>query len=68
MVTIATTLTSPITSPIDTPVLLIAAIVIVVLLAFAILRKITKLIVITIGLGVIVVGLYIARAEGSITW
>jgi hypothetical protein len=68
MVTIATTLTSPITSPIDTPVLLIAAIVIVVLLAFAIIRKITKLIVITIGLGVIVVGLYIARTEGYITW
>ncbi len=52
----------------DSPVLLIAAIVIVALLAFAIIRKITKLIVITIALGVIVVGLYIARSEGYITW
>jgi hypothetical protein len=54
--------------PVDTPILLIAALVIAALLIFAIIRKITKLIVITILLGVIVIALYIARAEGYITW
>lgn len=57
-----------ISSPVDTPVLLIAAIVLGALLLFAIIRKITKLIIITILLGVIVIGLYIARAEGLLTW
>lgn len=57
-----------ITSPVDTPILLIAALVIAGLLVFAVIRKITKMIVITVLLGVIVIGLYIARAEGYITW
>ena len=63
-----TTVTDTITSPVDTPVLLIAGLVLLALLAFAIIRKITRLIVITIALGVIVVGLYLARAEGYIAW
>ncbi len=62
------TIATSVTSPVDTPVLLIAAIVVVALLVFAIIRKITKLVVITIALGLIVVGLYLARAEGYITW
>lgn len=57
-----------ISSPVDTPVLLIAAIVLGALLILGIIRKITKLIVITILLGVVVVGLYIARAQGYLTW
>lgn len=57
-----------ITSPVDTPVLLVAGLVLLALLAFAIMRKITRLIIITIALGALVIGLYIARAEGYITW
>jgi hypothetical protein len=57
-----------VTTPWDTPVLLIAALIVLALLAFAVLRKITKLIILAIALGVIVVGLYLARAEGFVTW
>lgn len=52
----------------DSPLLLIAAAVVAALLVFGIARKITKLIVVSILLGVVVVGLYLARAQGLITW
>lgn len=57
-----------VSTPLDTPVLLIAALVVLAVLAFAVFRKITKLIIIAIALGVIVIGLYLARAEGFVTW
>ncbi len=57
-----------ITSPLDTPILLIAGIALLALLVFGIIRKITRLIVITILLGLVVTGLYVARAEGYLTW
>lgn len=62
------TLVDTITSPLDTPVLLIAAVVLGALLIFGLIRKITKLIVITILLAIVVVGLYIARSEGYLSW
>lgn len=57
-----------ITSPLDTPILLLAAIALLALLVFAIIRKITRLIVISILLGLVLTGLYVARAEGYVTW
>jgi hypothetical protein len=57
-----------ITSPLDTPILLGAAIVVGVLLVVTLARRLLRWAALLAAIGVIIVALYWARAEGYLTW
>jgi hypothetical protein len=56
------------TATMDSPLLVIAAFVLVGLMFLGIARKLMKLVLVTSILGILVVGLFIARSAGVIDW
>jgi uncharacterized membrane protein YqiK len=52
----------------ESPILLIAALALLGLLIFGIVRKLVRVVIIASALGILVIGLFFARSQGLIDW